>query len=221
MINLLISVAGVLLSHAIESTDGSHIPEILGRSIPLVQFDRVFPDLPGAKIVGANYDGAFKATSHLIQQGYKRIGTLAGYMSSQAYVERLSGYRMALESANLPYDKSIVFSDTIVRETGYQACIKALEAGCDALYCAGDFCALGAIQALSGRGVSIPKDFGIVGTANESFTSLMTPSVSSLALNPFEIGRQAALAFLSGSIETTIVPMELKIRESSNRLLYV
>ncbi len=211
------SVAGVLLSHAIESTDGSHIPEILGRSIPLVQFDRVFPDLPGAKIVGANYDGAFKATSHLIQQGYKRIGTLAGYMSSQAYVERLSGYRMALESANLPYDKSIVFSDTIVRETGYQACIKALEAGCDALYCAGDFCALGAIDLLKEKGIRIPQEFGIVGTANESFTALMSPSMSSLGQHPFEMGQAAAEAFLSGSTHTRVIPMELHIRESSNK----
>lgn len=214
-------VAGVLLSHAIASSDGTHVKEILGEELPLVQFDRVFSDLPGAKVVSNNLEGASAATAHLISQGYRRIGTLAGYMSSEAYVERLEGWKAALSQAGMVPDEGLVFYDTIVRETGFAAALKALEAGCDALYCAGDFCALGAIQALIGRGVSIPKDFGIVGTANESFTSLMTPSVSSLALNPFEIGRQAALAFLSGSIETTIVPMELKIRESSNRLLYV
>ena len=58
--------------------------------------------------------------------------------------------------------------------------------------------------------------FGVVGTANESFTALMSPSVSSLALNPYEMGRQAAKAFIDGAPEETIiVPMELKIRESS------
>ena len=56
-----------------------------------------------------------------------------------------------------------------------------------------------------------------MGTANESFTSLMTPSMSSLALNPFEMGRQAAQAFLSGEEETRVVPMELKVRDSSRR----
>ena len=56
-----------------------------------------------------------------------------------------------------------------------------------------------------------------MGTANEAFTALMTPSMSSLALNPFEMGRQAAQAFLAGEEGTVVVPMELKVRESSCR----
>ena len=211
-------VAGVLISHAIGTEDSSHIADILGDRIPLVQFDRVFSDLPGAKVVSNNFQGAYVATKHLIDQGYKRIGTLAGYMNSEAYAARLAGYREALRDAGLEGDESIIFYDTIVRETGYEAGLKAIEAGCDALYSAGDFSALGAIEAARSKGIRIPEDFGIVGTANESFTALMTPSMSSLALNPFEMGRQAAQAFLSGDGETRVVPMELKVRTSSSRL---
>ncbi|MBR6883925.1 MAG: LacI family DNA-binding transcriptional regulator [Bacteroidales bacterium] len=210
-------VAGVLMSHAIGAMDGTHVVDTLGDSIPLVQFDRVFSDLPGAKVVSNNFQGAYEATKHLVEQGYRRIGTLAGYMNSEAYAARLDGYRKALEDSGLPIDESIVFYDTIVRETGFEGGLKALDAGCDALYCTGDFCALGAIEAVRSKGLRIPEDFGIVGTANESFTALMTPTISSLALNPFEMGRQAALAFLSGEGETVVVPMELKVRDSSNR----
>ena len=210
-------VAGVLMSHSIGSMDGSHILEALGERIPLVQFDRVFADLPGAKVVSNNAEGAYQATAHLVAQGYRRIGTLAGYMNSAAYAARLDGYRQALKDNGLPVDESIVYYDTIVRETGFEAGLKALEAGCDALYCAGDFCALGAIEAVRSKCLRIPEDFGVVGTANESFTALMTPSMSSLALNPFEMGRQAAQAFLAGEEGTVVVPMELKIRASSSR----
>ena len=209
-------VAGVLLSHAIDARNGNHVKEILGDT-PLVQFDRVFPDLPGAKIVGANCEGAFQATTHLIQSGYKRIGTLAGYMSSQAYIERLAGYRLALERAGLPFDPTIVFEDAIVRETGYQAGLKAIEAGCDALFSAGAFSALGAIDAIKEKGLRIPEDFGIVGTSNEGFTALMSPSLSTLNQHPFEMGESAARAFLDGSRETQVIPMELIIRQSSNK----
>ena len=208
-------VAGVLMSHAIGSMDGSHILETLGDRIPLVQFDRVFSELPGAKVVSNNAEGAYQATKHLIEQGYRHIGTLAGYMNSEAYVARLEGYRKALMGSGLQVDDSAVFFDTIVRETGFEAGLKALEAGCDALYCAGDFCALGAIQAARSKGLRIPEDFGVVGTADESFTALMSPTMSSLALNPFEMGRRAARAFLSGEEGTVVVPMELKERESS------
>ena len=209
-------VAGVLLSHAIDARNGNHVKEILGDT-PLVQFDRVFPDLPGAKIVGANCEGAFQATTHLIQSGYKRIGTLAGYMSSQAYIERLAGYRLALERAGLPFDPTIVFEDAIVRETGYQAGLKAIEAGCDALFSAGAFSALGAIDAIKEKGLRIPEDFGIVGTSNEGFTALMSPTLSTLNQHPFEMGESAARAFLEGSRETQVIPMELIIRQSSNK----
>ena len=212
-------VAGVLLSHAIGSSDSAHIRDILGGDIPLVQFDRVFSDLPGAKVVSNNFQGAYEATAHLIAQGYRRVGTLAGYMSSEAYAQRLEGWRQARLNAGEEADPSIVFYDTIIRETGREAALKALSAGCDALYCAGDFSALGAIEALRASGVRIPQDFGIVGTANESFTALMTPSMSSLALNPYEMGRRAAEAFLNGDDGTIVVPMELKIRESSNHSL--
>ena len=209
-------VAGVLLSHAIDALNGNHVREILG-STPLVQFDRVFPDLPGAKIVGANCEGAFQATMHLISEGYRRIGTIAGYMSSQAYVERLAGYRLALESAGIPYDPSIVYENAIVRETGYEAGLKAIEAGCDALYSAGAFSALGAIDALKEKGIRVPEDFGVVGTSNEGFTSLMTPSLSTLGQHPFEMGEAAARAFLAGSSGTEVIPMELIVRQSSKR----
>ena len=210
-------VAGVLMSHAIGSANGSHIREALGDRIPLVQFDRVFSDLPGAKVVNNNFQGAYEATKHLVEQGYLRIGTLAGYMNSEAYAARLDGYRQALWDNGVEVDESIVFYDTILRETGFDACQTALDAGCDALYSAGDFSALGAIEAARARGLRIPEDFGIVGTANESFTALMSPSMSSLALNPFEMGRQAAQAFLSGEDGMIVVPMELKERESSTR----
>lgn len=205
-------VAGVLLSHAIGAPDSSHVRAALGKML-LVQFDRVFADLPGTKVVSNNFEGAYQATQHLVQQGFRRIGTLAGFMNSAAYSERLAGYRQALKDNGLEPDPAIEFLDTIVRETGYAACKKALAAGCDALYSAGDFSALGAIDALKEQGID---HFGIVGTANESFTALMSPSMSSLALNPYEMGRQAAQAFLSGAQDHSIVvPMELKIRESS------
>ena len=207
----------MLMSHSIESADGSHIVEILGDEIPLVQFDRVFDDLPGAKVVSTNFDGSYKAAKHLADNGYRKIGTVAGYLTAGIFTQRLAGYRKALEDSGMPYDDSIVFKDSIVRETGYNAALKALEAGCDALYCVGDFAALGAVEALKKKGVSIPRDFGIVGTANETFTSLISPSLSSLGQNPLEMGRRTALAFLEGMTETVSIPMILHIRESSNR----
>lgn len=210
-------VAGILISHSIESADSSHIREALDGRSKLVQFDRVFYDLPGAKVVNDNFHGAYEATSHLLRMGYKKIGTLAGYMNVSCYKERLDGYFKALSDAGTSRDESLVYYGSILQGTGRVSGKKAIEAGCDALYSAGDFSALGAVEAAREAGKNIPEDFGIVGTANEDFTSIMNPPLSSLDLNPYEIGRQAALAFLDGSDEVVKVKTELRERLSSKR----
>ena len=209
-------VACVMMSHAIEAEDPAAIAEALGDT-PLVQFDRVFRSLPGAKVVNDNFESAYAATRHLIANGYRRVGTLAGHLSCEAFFDRLRGYRKALEDSGMDFDESLVFQDCILRETGRNAALKAVGAGCDALYSSGDFSALGAMEALRTLGLDIPRDFGIVGTADETFASLMSPSLSSLGQHAFEMGQAAAKAFLFQSQATTVISMELHIRESSNR----
>lgn len=210
-------VAGVLMSHSFETDDPAPIAEALGSDIPLVQFDRVFRSLPGAKVVNDNFESAYAATRHLIANGYRRIGHFAGYRTCELFVDRFRGYRKALEDCGLPFDETIVFKDTIVRETGHEAAFRALDLGCDAIYSAGAFSALGAIEAFKERGLRIPEDIGVIGTSNETFTELLSPSLTTLDQHAFEMGQTAAKAFLFGSQATTVVTMELDIRESSNR----
>ncbi|MCQ2162531.1 MAG: LacI family transcriptional regulator [Bacteroidales bacterium] len=217
-------VACIVISHSIEDPDSSHIREIVPDWVKLVQFDRVFEDLPGAKIVNDNFRASYNATRHLIDRGYSRIGTLAGYMSTDLYRERLRGYKQALVDAGRSVDDNLVFIDTIVRETGYEACKAAIEKGCDALYCAGDYSALGAMQAAKECGLVCPDDIGIVGTANESFDALINPSLTSLDSHSEILGRLAAQSFLD-SVRTgedpasTTVEMDLIVRESSSRIV--
>ena len=79
------------------------------------------------------------------------------------------------------------------------------------------------MEAAKEKGLRVPEDFGIVGTANEHFTSLITPSLSSMAQHPYEMGRRAAMAFLTSlkpgaKVGEIVVPMDLIARESSKRI---
>lgn len=216
-------VACIIMSHSIEDPDSSHIREIVPEGIHLVQFDRVFNDLPGAKIVNDNFGAGYNATRHLIEKGYHRIGTLAGYMSTNQYRERLRGYRQALIDAGRSVDENLVFLDTILRETGFEACMDAIDRGCDALYCAGDYAALGAMQAAWERGLKCPFNFGVVGTANENFDALIRPSLTSLESHADVLGRLSAQSFIDsvrtgGDLASATVEMNLIVRESSSRI---
>ncbi|MDD6151960.1 MAG: LacI family DNA-binding transcriptional regulator [Bacteroidales bacterium] len=210
-------VAGIIISHSIEVSDGEHLSDLLSDGIRLVQFDRVYGNLPGAKVVNDNCRGAYEATAHLLAQGYRRIGTLAGHMTCGHYRDRLEGYRSALEDSGILFDSSLVFEDCILRETGHEAAMEAIRRGCDALYCAGDFSALGALDAAQKQGLEVPRDFGIVGTANEYFTGITSPSLSSLEMSPKQMGQIAARAFLENTDRTFVVPMKLIQRQSSTK----
>lgn len=216
-------VAGILISHSAETIDGRDIKETLaGGNIKLVQFDRVFPSLPGSVVVNDDFNGAYAATRHLIANGYKRIGALVGYLGTDSFRNRFEGYKAALADAGMQYDGSIVYEETIVRETGYECASRAIDAGCDALYSSGDFSALGALECARDRGLDIPGEFGIVGTANEKFGAMIAPSLSSVDQHSAEIGSNAAkemLRLLSGKSEggSITVGTSLVVRRSSSR----
>ena len=216
-------VAGILISHSVGTVDGKDIEEALGGgNIKLVQFDRVFRSLPGSVVANDDFNGAYAATRHLIGNGYKRIGALVGYLGTESFRNRFDGYKAALKDAGMQFDAKIVYKETIVRETGYACAAKAIAAGCDALYSSGDFSALGALECARDRGLDVPRDFGIVGTANEKFGAMIVPALTSVDQHPSEIGSSAAkemLRLLSGKSDGSVITIgtSLVVRRSSSR----
>lgn len=216
-------VAGVIVSHSLETTSPEAFEEITRSGLALVQFDRTFDGLGGVSVANDNFAGAYLATKHLIRSGYKRIGHLGGDAASNVYSDRLAGYKAALADDGIEADETIIFADSITRDKGFYNMAKALEHGCDALYCAGDYAALGVMEYARHNSVRIPEDFGVVGTANENFAELITPALTTLEQNAFDMGNRAAQAFLDirsgkivGEMKVT-VPMRLIVRDSSVR----
>ena len=214
-------VSGILISHAIDSTDSEAFTRLFDGNVTLVQFDRVFGGVGDVEVVNDNYGGAYVATEHLIKAGYTKIGHLAGDTTSNVYSERRRGYADALRDAGRQVDEKIVFDDSITRDKGFYNMAKALDAGCDALYCAGDYAALGVVEYARHNKIDIPGRFGVVGTANENFADVMVPALTTLEQNAFEMGQKAAQSFLDikhGLVlpdRHIVLPMKLIVRDTS------
>jgi len=87
-------------------------------------------------------------------------------------VERLQGYRRALEGHGVPYSEKLIKTGTNIkqdgfnRDAGYEAMIEFLKMGPDmpkAFFVSSDIQAMGAITALSENGIRVPEDVSIVG----------------------------------------------------------
>ncbi len=216
-------VGGIITSLSAETNHFEHLQSIIDAKVPLVQFDRVCDDLKGPKIVNDNFSGAYKATQHLIRSGYRRIAHIGGSMDLKAYRERKEGYELAIAEAFGNQENNLIIEDVLTRDGGYASIKKLIENNSlDAVFCAGDYSALGVIEGLKELKIQIPEKFGVVGFGNEPFSEIIYPSLTSVEQNGSEMGRVAAQEMISaigGDLHNTeiVIPIDFIARESSEK----
>lgn len=218
-------VDGLIISIAMQTSNFDHLKLFRKKQIPLVFFDRAVPEIDTDKIVVDDFDGAFRVTKHLIDQGYKRIAHLAGPQNLTTYFDRKNGYIEALRKNNITFDESLVNVSTLTSDDGVPAIEKlmALPNPPDAIFCGNDTTALSVMIYLRDKGIRIPDDFGIVGFSNEPFSKVVSPAISTILQPGFAMGQKAAELIISKienkdrTYQTITLPTELIIRDSSNR----
>lgn len=190
-------VDGILASMSKEAHDPQHYLRIKKRGIPLVLFDRANDSLGVPSVVIDDYKGAFDATTHLIQQGCKRIAHISGQQHVPIFRQRLNGYADALRAANRPVDPDLIIQGAVSIESGRDCMARLLAARKvpDGVFAVEDFTALGAMQALKAAGKRIPEDVAIIGFANEAFGEYITPSLSTVDQQTIRMGEEAARLF--------------------------
>jgi len=219
-------VDGLIISIAMQTDTFEHLKLFRKKHIPLVFFDRAVPEIETDKIVVDDFAGGYRVTQHLIDQGYKRIGHLAGPQNLMTYYDRKNGYMEALRKNGIPYDESLVIINTLTSDEGVTAIQQLMDLPHppDAVFCGNDTTALSVMIYLRDKGIRIPEDIGIVGFSNEPFSKVVSPSISTIAQPGFIMGQKAAELIIrkienkERTYQTITLPTELIIRESSNRI---
>ena len=218
-------VAGVLVSLARNTQEFHHFDKVRGRGIPLVFFDRI----PTTELINSvilnDHEGALQATSHLLEQGCRRIAHLAGPQHLNIYRQRRQGYLDALAAHGVPADEQLIIYSDMTVDDGAQAVrqLLALPNPPDSVFGAGDSVILGALQALKSQGVRVPQDIALAGFSNEGFTSITEPRLTSVDQRCEEMGEAAVRLFLELAAtpespftqRQVVLQPELFIRESS------
>jgi LacI family transcriptional regulator len=110
-----------------------------------------------------NTNAAYKAVYHLIQLGYKRIGTITGWMNSTVGIDRNQGYLKAISVQGWEVQEELIVEGDFTENGGYLAMKKLLPFKPDAIFAASDTMAIGAIRAVREAGLLIPADIAFVG----------------------------------------------------------
>ncbi|MEV4382964.1 LacI family DNA-binding transcriptional regulator [Streptosporangium amethystogenes] len=209
-------VDGVML---VSSHGADPLPVALTRlRVPVVSYGR--PAVPVAMpyVDNDNVAGAATAVRHLLEQGRRRIATIAGPLDMIGGQDRLAGYREVLRDSDR---RSIIAVGDFTRESGAVAMRQLLadDPELDAVFAANDLMAIGAMHALRQAGRQIPGDVAIVGYDDIEAARYTDPPLTTIHTPHAE--QAAAMVRLllglldGGPAETVIVATELVVRASS------
>lgn len=230
IINTLLAnrVDGVLISISMQTKNEDHLKGLKQRNIPYIFFDRHCNIANNSKVVIDDFEAAFRATEHLIQQKSTVIAHFSGPQNLEIYKNRFKGYKAALEKFKIPFNKELVITSSLMEQDGEENVKKMLTLPykVNGLFCANDVVAIGAIQFLKKMQIKIPEDIAIVGFSNETISSVIEPALTTINQSGLEIGT-AATKLLINKIsndskknidETIIVKTNLIERKSSLRV---
>lgn len=218
-------VEGIIACLSQDTVDYSHFEEIHKMGIPLVFFARTcLPEL-FSQVVANGAEAAEQATLHLIDTGSKRVAFLGGPNHLDMVRRRKHGYLEALKQRQLPIDRDIIICDKIDFECSREAALKILSSDNrpDAILAFNDIITYAAFDAIKTLGLRIPEDVAIIGFTDTDASAFVTPKLSSIEDQSHKTGAVACellMRIISGDqkIYKEIVPMILKIRESSDKV---
>lgn len=172
-----------------------------------------------------NLNGARAAVQHLTESGRRSIATVTGSLDMAVAVDRLQGYREALDAAGLARDAELEVSGDFEQDRAREEAERLLRQrpDVDAVFAHSDPMAVGVLQALRRLGRAVPGDVAVIGFDDSVLASSAEPPLSSVRQPIEEMGREMCRLLLR-TIATRdrvarrlILDTELVVRASSGR----
>ncbi len=211
-----------VINAAVELDDP--LMEGLAGSIPFVTVNRKLDHASVPSVISDDAGGMRMIVRRLQESGHRQIGHIAGPPSLSTGVDRRAAFEAAMRAQGHGAPETLVATASRYTEQEGARCADLLLDGNDrmtAIACANDRLAIGALQALRGRGLSCPGDVSLTGFNDVPFLDLIPPGLTTVRILQFDIGRTAAeiLVRMMTSPETrvpttTVLPVNIVERGS-------
>lgn len=220
-------VSGIIISISKETKKINHLASLKDEGIPIIFFDRSLELGIVNSVVINNYNGAYQATNHLIEQGCRNIIHLAGREEVTIFRERRRGFKAALEdnAINTNADTILPFDDGHAEGVSLLKKLLSSNKKPDGILANGDIAALVAIRVINEMAIKVPEEIAIIGFGDSNFCEYLKPSLSSVNQRNEDVGKLAASILLDEIVGKKLhqlashqmLPPILKIRQSSKR----
>jgi ribose transport system substrate-binding protein len=233
---LLLSQPNALGIIAFIDKSEDQILKLLKRTkIPIILVGKMLDGVGADVILSDNSEGAYKAANHLIRSGHENIALICDDPKSQANLERINGFKQAIEENNLKFFPDFIISG-LRNENEIFTKLNQLLFGQNpptALFAANYNILLAVFKFIKETNIKCPKDISIVGFNDFEWAPLHTPAITTVAQNSEKIAIEAAETLLAhiNAVENNdgenlkltsyrenkkiVVPTELRVRQST------
>ncbi len=189
--------------------------------IPCVLVDRLTDD--GLDGVGITNEASMRElVTHLLGQGHRRIGLIAGQPNFSTTLERVAGYRRALREAGIEVDEALVHAGnaTVAAASEAAARLFRLPVPPTAVAAGNNLATIGTMRAVREAGLRVPDDVALAGFDDFEWADCFEPRLTVMAQPCAAIGRHAAallarrIADPDASTETVRLTPQLVVRAS-------
>ncbi|WP_243709571.1 LacI family DNA-binding transcriptional regulator, partial [Micromonospora sp. 15K316] len=204
-------VDGMIIS-PIRVTD-DHLGALVASPVPVVVVGQLGADAPIDNVRTDSRHGVALAVDHLLATGRRRVGFVNGPLDTVPGAARDAGFRTALARHGIELDEDLVEVGDFQYAAGRAAAVRLLaRAAPDALICANDLIAVGALHALLATGRRVPQDVALVGMDDTELAQMMFPQLSSVSLGSAERGRRAAELLLQRIADPALPPRREQVQ---------
>ena len=183
-----------------------------------VVLGRFLPGLTAIQVDADQHAGGRLAAEHLLMLGHRRLAVVAGVAGDPHSEARTAGF---LEACRGQHVTAVAWGNGDFTVAGAQRVVSERIAGKarpQALFCASDRMALGALLALREAGLRVPEDISLLGFDDQGEFVAVAPGLTSIRLVAEGVGMRLA-ALLDPSTpprdERIILPPRLVARGST------
>jgi len=202
------NIEGIIIVPCRDQSD--HIKKLHDQGLPIVCIDRYFENLNIPYVSVDNYDGAYTATNHLIENGHSKIVCIQGIQVSLTTKLRVKGFEDAMQKVGFK-DYSIV-GDDFTSQNGYletKLLINQKKMP-TAIFTLNNTIALGSMKALKDQGLRIPQDISLITFDDQPFMDYFETPLTCIA-QPISDISKIAIKFLFARINN--------LKENTNQVL--
>jgi LacI family transcriptional regulator len=162
---------------------------------------------------------------HMLALGHRRIGMISGHLRfNDRQRARLEGVRDQLEAAGVPLLPVMVSEQDLTLAGGRAGCARLLELDPPptALIGGVDLLAIGCIQELQARSISVPDGVAVAGIDDIDMSAHLSPSLTTVHIPTTRIGELAAQSVIARNRDTEVpqhtdLPIQLVARRSTGQ----